>query len=103
MEDHATIRSRVAHAREHFRARVDGFQRRITHARRYVADPWIQFGAAVAVGYLLGRDEHAQTTAPKTETPETIVHAVVRAALVTLVTSAIRGAMSDRPHSRAEP
>lgn len=102
MEDHATIRTRVEHAREHLRARVDGFQRRIAHARSYVANPWVQFGAAVAVGYLLGRDERAETTARKPEPPETIVHAVVRAALVTYVTSAVRRAMSNGTAERAE-
>jgi hypothetical protein len=80
--------------REHVRARVDDVQRRIAHVRSYIADPWIQFGAAVAVGYLLGCDDHAETAAGKHHAPETIVHAVVRTALVTLVSSGIRRAMS---------
>ena len=92
MEDHATIRTRLGHARQHFRARIDGVQRRLTRARSYAADPWVQFGAALAVGYLMGRAERAETIARK---PETIAHAVVRAAVVPFVTAAVRRAMSE--------
>jgi hypothetical protein len=94
IDDHATVRTRLVHAREHLRSKVDGLHRQITHARSYVANPWIQFGAAVAVGYLLGRGEHAETIERTPEAPETIVHALVRTALETIVTSGIRRAMS---------
>lgn len=95
IEEHATIRTRLVHAREHVRSKVDGIQRQITHARSYVANPWLQFGAAFAVGYLLGRDDHAETIERTPEAPETIVHALVRTALETIVTSGIRRAMSS--------
>jgi hypothetical protein len=83
MHDHA-IRNRV-------RAKVDGLHRQITDARSYLANPWIRFGAAVAVGYLFGCNDEAE---PEPSKPETIVHAVIRAAAVAFVTSAMRRAMS---------
>ena len=86
MHAHATIRSRIRAVRA-----------RIAHVRSFVANPWVQFGAAVAAGYLLGCDERAETTEHKPETPETIVHAAVRTALVTLVSSGIRRAMATPP------
>ena len=95
MADNATLRSRIGDAREHVRERVDGLHRRIARVRSFVANPWLQFGAAVAAGYLLGCEEHAETTARKPDPPETIVHAVVRTALVTFVSSGIRRAMSS--------
>lgn len=100
---YTTIRTGVVHARERLRARLDGLRRRVTHARGYVASPWIRFGSAAAVGYLLGRREHEEPdvrAASPLATREPIVHAVVRAALVAVVNSAIRRALADTGTNR---
>ena len=99
MPAHATIRTRIVDARARLGSSVAGLHRGVTRARGYVASPWLRIGAAAAAGYLLGR----RSCSPEPDIPpashpsaETIVHATVRAALVTLTTSAIRRVILGR-------
>ena len=92
MPAHATIWTRIVDARARLGSSVDGLHRGVTRVRGYVASPWFQIGAAAAAGFLLGRrscPREPDIPPANYPSPETIVHAVVRAALVALTTSAV--------------
>jgi hypothetical protein len=90
---HTTFKTRVVDARARVGSSVDGLQRGVMRVRDVVASPWLHLGVAAAAGFVLGRRscvrEPAIPPVPPPE-PETIAHALLRAALVTLTTSAIR-------------
>lgn len=92
MPDEATIKTRIADARQRIGSRLDELHHGIAHVRKFVADPWIRFGTAVAVGYVVGSREHhePEMAKPRQRPPETILHAMARTALTTLLTAAIR-------------
>lgn len=83
MPAETTLKSRLHHGA----ARVRGF----------VTSPWLPIGVAAVAGFLLGRRSIPQEPViPPAPEPEAIPHALLRAALVTLTTSAIRRVMLGR-------
>jgi hypothetical protein len=100
MRDHAAIETEHVGVRARLGAKAHGLHQRMTHLRAmvsprtYVANPWLRIGAAVALGYWLGRREQPKPDVRHANRPETMFHALLRTALLNLAESAINDVMS---------
>jgi hypothetical protein len=101
--DHSSINRRVDALRARLAANLGELQRRVSHARdlasprTYLENKWVQLGLGLAAGYLMGRRRAPRLLTDGSDArnePETLVHAVLRSAVMTLAASAIRRAMS---------
>lgn len=59
----------------------------------YVGNPWIRFGAAVAVGYKLGCPEQPKRETSRPDQLQSLLRSLLRTVLLNLATSAIHDVM----------
>ena len=82
------------------RSTLDALHHRITQVRSlvsprtYADNPWIRLGAALVVGFELGRRAQASAAARAPGPPEKTLHLLVRTALLELAAAALRDVAS---------